>query len=223
MSIDRESRCDYRPPIIRRSSVCGGRRRTSEDKVESSLRWRRRSPITSGVCGNSWRPHDSNNVYYCVVGIGRRFLIALYSYGSVIISLGTIAAFTLHPTPWCVDCEFPNPWGHVHDRMDDILDLWSLTAPFISGVLGLRKGWLVPIFIVLATLIAQPLGGVPLWSLVGNEGPMIIILGVPICVFSFGVGNVIHRAANLTLRNARAHRFSAPPGHSSQSEIHTKL
>jgi hypothetical protein len=130
-------------------------------------------------------------------------LTTVYSRGWEIISLATIIAFSVHPTPWCADCEFPDPWGHVYDRIDDILGLWSLTAPFIAGVLGLRKGWLVPICVVFATLITQPLGGVPLWSLVRNEGPTIVILGLPICAFSFGVGNVIHRAAISTMRNAR--------------------
>jgi uncharacterized membrane protein len=101
-------------------------------------------------------------------------------------------ALAMHPTPWCVDCEYRNPWGHVSDRIDDVLAAWSLIAPFIAGLLSFRKGWLVPIFVVIATLITQPLGGVAWWSLRENEGPMIMIIGLPVCTFCFGLGRIIH-------------------------------
>src|SRR5438445_188978 len=66
-------------------------------------------------------------------------------HGSVLISLATLFAFSIHPVPWCFDCELPNPWGHVAGWADDVLTLWLLTAPFLAGVFALRMGWLVPV------------------------------------------------------------------------------
>jgi len=126
------------------------------------------------------------------VNSGAKTLLAtVRSHGSVAISLATLLALTIHPTPWCVDCEFSNPWGHVSDRLDDILDAWLSIAPFIAGLFAFRKGWLVPVCMVLATLITQPFGGVAWWSLLNNEGPVIVILGLPACAFCFFLGYCI--------------------------------
>ena len=111
------------------------------------------------------------------------------------MSLATVVAFSVHPVPWCFDCEFPDPWGHIYSRIDDVLSLWSLAAPFIAGLFGFRKGWLVPIIVVFATMMAQPLGGVAWWSFTENEGPTIILLGVPACASSFGAGWLVRFAA----------------------------
>jgi hypothetical protein len=126
------------------------------------------------------------------VDCGAQTLVAsVRSHGSVAISLATLVALTIHPTPWCVACEFSNPWGHVGDRLDDILGAWSLVAPFVAGLFALNKGWLVPVCVVLATLITQPLGGVAWWSLLNNEGPAIVILGLPACAVCFLLGYCI--------------------------------
>lgn len=78
----------------------------------------------------------------------------------------------IHAIPWCIDCEFPNPWGHVWDWRDGVLSTCLLAAPFLAGLLALRQGWLVPVSTVLSLLVTQLFGGVPLWSLVANEGTL---------------------------------------------------
>lgn len=72
--------------------------------------------------------------------------------------------------------------------MDDVLGVWSLVAPFLSGLFGFRNGWLVPVSVVVGTLIAQPLGGVEWWSFRNNEGPLILLFGLPVCGFSYLIG-----------------------------------
>lgn len=119
------------------------------------------------------------------------------SRGSVTISLATLGALAIHPTPWCVDCEFSNP----SDRLDDILGAWSLAASFVAGLFAFNKGWLVPVCVVLATLIALPLGGVAWWSLLNNEGPAIVILGLPACAACLLLGYCI-RATVLLARGS---------------------
>ena len=54
-----------------------------------------------------------------------------------------------------------------------------------------RNNWLVPVSIVIAHLVTQPIGGVALWSLWSNEGPMILLLGVPTGVASLLVGYLV--------------------------------
>jgi hypothetical protein len=79
----------------------------------------------------------------------------------------------------CIDCEFPNPWGRVGSAVDTPLLVWLAVAPFLAGLFALKKGWLVPVSMVLALLVTQPLGGVLWWSLRDNEGPFILVFGLP--------------------------------------------
>ena len=76
---------------------------------------------------------------------------------------------------------------------------WLFAAPFLAGLLALRRGWLVPICVVLALLVTQPLGGVALWSLRENEGPVILISGFPAAFACFGLGYVVRVLAGLPL------------------------
>ncbi len=122
-------------------------------------------------------------------------------HGSVAVSAATLIALSLHPTPWCFNCEFSNPWGHVSDRIDDILGAWLLIAPFIAGLFAFKKGWLVPVSMVLATLITQPLAGVAGWSLRTNEGPIIVILGLPACAVCLLLGYCVRGTLLLARRN----------------------
>ena len=118
---------------------------------------------------------------------------------SLILSLATIAAFALHPSPvWCIDCEFPNPWGHVADRIDGLLFVWSLVAPFFAGSFGFRRGWVVPLAVVLANLISQLLGGEPWGDFLDNEGPGILFFGSLFYFGSFGLGWFV-RAMSVSL------------------------
>jgi hypothetical protein len=140
--------------------------------------------------------------YHDVVDSGAQtFLAKVHSHGSVAVSLGTLIALSVHPTPWCFDCEFSNPWGHVNNRLDDILGAWLLIAPFIAGLFAFKKGWLVPASMVVATLVTQPLAGVPGWSLRENEGPIIVILGLPACAVCLLLGYCVRGTYFLARRN----------------------
>ena len=66
-----------------------------------------------------------------------------------------------------------------------------LAAPFLAGLFALRRGWLVPICVVVALLLTQPLGGVEWWSLRDNEGPVILIFGFPAAFVCFGLGSIL--------------------------------
>ena len=124
---------------------------------------------------------------------------AIYSklryHGAAALSAGTLIALILHPTPWCFDCEFANPWGHIYDWLDTALSIWLLVAPFLAGLFALRKGWLVPLSLVGALLASQSLGGVAWWSLRENEGPIILMFGLPTCAACFFLGSVVRLAA----------------------------
>jgi hypothetical protein len=45
---------------------------------------------------------------------GARILLSkLSDHGTVVMSVVTLVALSSCPLPFCIDCEFPNPWGHV--------------------------------------------------------------------------------------------------------------
>ncbi len=96
------------------------------------------------------------------------------------VFLVTVTALAIHPIPECFDCEGPNPWGRndvAYRNAAHIFTVWLLGVSVIAGFCSMRKYWLVALSVVLADLITQPLGGVPLWSLRSNEGPVIAVLG----------------------------------------------
>src|SRR5215471_16358906 len=97
---------------------------------------------------------------------------AFQRHGSFVLSIATMVALSLYPTPWCFDCEFPDPWGHHDGAIDAVLTVWLLAAPFVAGLFALRRGWRVQLCAMAALLIAQPLGGVSWDSFVNNEGPV---------------------------------------------------
>jgi hypothetical protein len=138
--------------------------------------------------------------------IGWRVLLSkLHRHGAVSLSGLMVIALIIHPVPFCFDCEFSNPWGHVSTKGDDLLMIWLLISPFLAGLFALRMGWLVAIAAVLAILISQPLGGVAWWSLRDNEGPIILLFGLPATTACFGIG-YLARSLVAPVRNA----FSSP-------------
>jgi hypothetical protein len=99
-------------------------------------------------------------------------------YASIIIVVATFIALALFPIPWCVDCEFPNPYGldaGVLAHRELLFDIWSVSAIFFSVFLRIRRPWLIPLGIMIADLMTQHLGGVTWQSLRDNEGPFIIL------------------------------------------------
>jgi hypothetical protein len=93
----------------------------------------------------------------------------------------TLAALAAHPIPECFDCEFPNAWGrndNAYYISAYLLDAWFVIASAAAGFISVKRNWLVPLGITAAHLFTQPLGGVALWSLKANEGPLIVIVGL---------------------------------------------
>jgi hypothetical protein len=112
-------------------------------------------------------------------------------YGTWVIGILSMAALSFHPTPWCIGCETFAPFGHVYARIDDWLLIWLVIAPFLTGLLGLEKGWLVPLFMVTAQLLTQLLGGEPWLDFEAGEVLFIVLLGLPACFLSLFAGYVI--------------------------------
>ena len=99
------------------------------------------------------------------------------SHAAIVAPVVTLVALTIHPIPWCFDCEFPNPWGHV-DTTNGwdmvVLAWWLVIASALAGFLAIRRSCLVPIGIVLAHLATQRVGGVEwpsLWN-IGSSGAL---------------------------------------------------
>ena len=109
-------------------------------------------------------------------------------YGATVLSVVTVFALIVYPLPFCIDCEYPNPWGHASVQAEVPVSFWLLIAPFLAGAFPVKKGWLVPLVVVLALIATQPLGGVAWWSLRENEGPFILLLGLPVTAVCFGFG-----------------------------------
>jgi hypothetical protein len=120
------------------------------------------------------------------------FLSTLRDHAAVAISFVTLTALSIYPLPFCIDCEFPNPWGHVAVWEEDPVSIWLLAAPFLAGLFAVKRGWLVPIWVIFALLVTQPLGGVEWVSLKNNEGPFILVFGLPVVAACFGLGYMIH-------------------------------
>ncbi len=102
----------------------------------------------------------------------------------------------IHPVPECVACEYPNPWGRneaAFARDSVLIAGWLIIASLAAGFWGPKGKWLVPASILVAHLATQPIGGVALWSLASNEGPMILLLGIPIGAVSLLVGQLVRR------------------------------
>ncbi len=110
----------------------------------------------------------------------------------VVLCAVTLVGLIMYPIPLCFDCEFPNPWGHVPAKGEAPVAVLVVLTPFLAGAFALRPGWIVPLFVVIAFLLTQPLGGVHWRSLRDNEGPIIIVLGVPLAMTSFGTGYLVH-------------------------------
>jgi hypothetical protein len=103
----------------------------------------------------------------------------------------TLIVLIFNPIPACVDCEFPNAWGHNdaivgHDSV--VFMVWFLGASCMAGLLRWKRSWIVPVGITIADIATQHLGGVPWWSLKDNEGPVLLIVGVVSGVFSLLLG-----------------------------------
>jgi hypothetical protein len=143
---------------------------------------------------------------------------------AILIGVLTLIVLTIHPIPECVDCEYPNPWGRndaVYLRDSNLLDLWLILASFYAGLSSLKRSWLVPLGIVFAHAATQFRGGVTWASFSGNEGPVILIMGLFVGGFSLMAGHLARRVYH-TVRHklstqtsmARSNRPSSITQHS---------
>jgi hypothetical protein len=130
----------------------------------------------------------------------------LYTSPVLWVFVLTISVLAVHPIPECIACEGPRPWGRddvAYLHASAILYVWFLVASITAGFCSVRKYWLVPVSIVLAHLITQPLGGVEWWSLEGNEGPTILLVGCVAGASSLVVGSLIRFAVNRLVEHPR--------------------
>lgn len=118
------------------------------------------------------------------------------------VFLVTFTILAIHPIPECIACEYPRPWGRndsTYAHASTLLVTWLVIASLAAGFGSIRRNWLVPASIVIAHLATQPIGGVPLWSLWSNEGPMILLLGA----LTGGAGLLVGYLARLGLGKLR--------------------
>ena len=125
------------------------------------------------------------------IPVPRPIAYKLYRSPVLWVFLVTITVLAIHPIPECFDCEFPNPWGRddlAYHRAVAILDGWFVLASITAGFCSIRKYWPVPLLIVVADLVTQPLGGVARWSLWNNEGPVMLLIGCVIGAICLSAG-----------------------------------
>jgi hypothetical protein len=56
----------------------------------------------------------------------------------------------------------------------------------------------------MAHLLTQPIGGVALWSLLSIEGPMIVVLGLPVGAAGLLVGYLVRRGVEQMRHSVQA-------------------
>ena len=91
----------------------------------------------------------------------------------------TVLLLTRFPLADCIDCEGPHPWGRndaSYLLRSNIFLAWLFGTSFLFGLFRVRGGWVAPPLIALGDCLTQHIGGVPWWSLLGNEGPFILAI-----------------------------------------------
>ncbi len=132
----------------------------------------------------------------------------LYRNPVLWIFLVTIAVLAIRPIPECFDCEFPKPWGRddlAYHRAVAILDGWFVLASITAGFCSIRKYWPVPLLIVVTDLVTQPLGGVALWSVWNNEGPVILLIGCVMGTLCLSAGVLFRLLVDRLLEPSETH------------------
>ena len=105
----------------------------------------------------------------------------------------TAIALVLFPIADCIDCDVLRPWGRNDAAFairSEIFDIWLLGASFLVGLFRLRHGWVLPLAFVAINCLTEPLGGVAWWSLIQNEGPLILLIGGLAGLLSFAIGRL---------------------------------
>lgn len=131
-------------------------------------------------------PDDRRSVFQLRVFM-RRHLIPIL----IAVSLCALILFSIAD---CFDCEFPSPWRRndaIYEIRVTVFTYWLVGSSLLVGFLRQRFGWVVPIAIVLIACATELLGGVELWSLINNEGPVMLIIGGSVGLISFFAGLII--------------------------------
>jgi hypothetical protein len=122
----------------------------------------------------------------------------------------------MHPISECFDCEFPHDHGindATYDRDIYIFDIWFITTTFIATLLRIRRGWTVPFGILFAFIATQHLGGLPWWSLRDNEGPTILLVGIPVSLMTLTIGFLVRESVPWIRRLAQLAGRKPHPHH----------
>jgi hypothetical protein len=129
------------------------------------------------------------------VANSRRALLRFTGYlrRNLVLVLVAISfcALILFPLADCFDCDGPHPWGRndaAYLTRSMVFDYWLAGASLLAGFTRRRFGWLVPVAITLIACVTEPLAGVAFWSLLNNEGPVMLIYGGSLGLASFCVG-----------------------------------
>jgi hypothetical protein len=72
-----------------------------------------------------------------------------------------------------------------------------LVVPFAAGLLDLEKAWLAPLFMAAAQSLAQFAGGESWLAFESNEGPFIVLFGLPFCSLFLIAGSWSRRLVTL--------------------------
>ena len=120
-------------------------------------------------------------------------MLARYLRRHLVLVLIAISfcGLVLFPLANCFDCEGPHPWGRndeAYATRSMVFDYWLAGASLVAGLSRRRFGWMVPIAIVSIACATEPLAGVALWSLLNNEGPVMLIFDGSLGLGSFCAG-----------------------------------
>jgi O-antigen/teichoic acid export membrane protein len=115
----------------------------------------------------------------------------LYRHMVLILILVSLCGLVVFPIADCFDCEGPHSWGRDDAAFavrTTLFLYWLVGASLLAGFSRRRFDWTVPIAITVICCATEPLGGVPLWSLLRNEGPVGLIFSGSIGLASFLLG-----------------------------------
>jgi hypothetical protein len=121
------------------------------------------------------------------------------------IVLLTVLVLVRYPLADCFDCEGPHPWGRddaAYLFRSHFFIAWLFGTSFLLGLYRVRGGWVAPLLIALGDCLTQHLGGVAWWSLLNNEGPLILLSDSFFGLIGLALGAFV----NLLASKARKYR-----------------
>jgi hypothetical protein len=132
----------------------------------------------------------------------------LQSYSVFFIIAAACICFSIFPATMCFDCEPDYTYGRskeINDLSWAIFEAWILIAPFTAALFRLNYASLIPIALALANIATQHLGGAPWWTIRNNEGPVVLLIAIPIGFLSLALGYLCNIA--YTLFRRKQHKY----------------